>query len=143
MLSSNVKGLNNPQKREVCKNLLKKWKYDIVCFQKTKLSSLNYFVVRSFWGCPFLDWVALDAINTVRRVLLVWDKRVFEKGDHVVGLFSVNVLVKGVVDDFVWACSRVFGPNDDSQQGALWKELTRMHSRWNTVWCVFGDFYTI
>ena len=115
MLSSNVKGLNNPQKREVCKNLLKKWKYDIVCFQKTKLSSLNSFVVRNFWGCPFLDWVALDAINTIRRVLLVWDKRFFEKVDRVVGLFSVNVLVKGVVDDFVWACSRVYGPNDDSQ----------------------------
>ena len=30
------KGVNNPQKREVCKNLLKEWKCDIVCFQKIK-----------------------------------------------------------------------------------------------------------
>ena len=37
----------------------------------------------------------------------------------------------------------VYGPNEDSQQGALWEELSRMHSRWNTAWCVFGDFNTI
>ena len=38
---------------------------------------------------------------------------------------------------------RVFGPNDDSQRGALWEELTRMPSRWNIAWCVFGDFNII
>ena len=109
LLSWNVRGLNNPQKREVCKNLLKEWKCDIVCFQETKLSSLNSLVVRSLWGSPFLDWVVLDAINTAGGVLLVWDKRVFEKVDCAIGLFSVNVLLKGVADDFVWACSGVYG----------------------------------
>ena len=143
LLSWNVRGLNNPQKREVCKNLLKEWKCDIVCFQETKLSSLNSFVVRSLWGSPFLDWVVLDAINTVGGVLLVWDKRVFEKVNCTVGRFSVNVLFKGVVDDFVWACLGVYGPNEDSQRGALWEELSRMHSRWNTAWCVFEDFNII
>ena len=76
-------------------------------------------------------------------MLLVWDKRVYEKIDSATGQFSINVLLKGVVDDFVWACSRVYGPNDDSQRGVLWEELTRTHSRWNTAWCVFGDFNTI
>ena len=64
MLSWNVRGFNNPHKREVCKNLLKEWKCDIVFFQETKLFSLNSFVVQSLWGSPFLDWVVLDAINT-------------------------------------------------------------------------------
>ena len=69
--------------------------------------------------------------------------RVYEKVDCVIGLFSVNVLVKGVVDDFVWTCLGVYGPNDDSQWGVLWEELTRMHSKWNTTWNVIGDFNTI
>ena len=99
----------------------------------TKLSSLNSFVVRSLWGSPFLDWVVLDAINIAGGVLLVWDKRVFEKVGCAVGRFSINVLFKGVVDDFVWACSGVYRPNEDSQRGALWEELSRMHSRWNTA----------
>ena len=41
------------------------------------------------------------------------------------------------------ACSGVYGPNEDNLRGALWEELSRMHSRWNTAWCVFGDFNTI
>ena len=47
LLSWNVRGLNNPQKREVCKNILKEWRYDIVCLQETKLSSLNSALVQS------------------------------------------------------------------------------------------------
>ena len=31
LLSWNVRGSNNPQKREVFKNLLKEWRCDIVC----------------------------------------------------------------------------------------------------------------
>ena len=44
---------------------------------------------------------------------------------------------------FLWACSRVYGPNDDGHWGALWEELTMMHSRWNIAWCVIGDFNII
>ena len=94
LLSWNVRGLNNPQKREICKNLLKEWKCDIVCFQEIKLSSLNSFVVRSLWGSPFLDCSRCS--QYCRGVLLVWDKRVFEKVDCAVGRFSVNVLFKGL-----------------------------------------------
>ena len=47
----------------VCKNLLNEWKCDIVCFQESKLSSLNSSVVRNLWGISFLDWVALDVVN--------------------------------------------------------------------------------
>ena len=48
LLSWNVRGLNNPQKIEVCKNLLKEWKCDIVCFQETKISSINVAFVQSY-----------------------------------------------------------------------------------------------
>ena len=37
----------------------------------------------------------------------------------------------------------MYEPNEDPQRCALWEELSRMHSRWNTTWCVFGDFNTI
>ena len=62
----NVRGLNNPQKREVCKNLLKKWRCDVICLQETKLSSLNSALL-------------LDVVQTSGGVLLIWDKRVVEK----------------------------------------------------------------
>ena len=64
LLSWNVRGLNNPQKRYTVKNLLKEWKCDVVCFQETKLDYVNLAVVKSLWSSPFVDWKALDAIHT-------------------------------------------------------------------------------
>ena len=143
LLSWNVRGLNNPQKREVCKNLLKDWKCNIICFQETKVSSTDVAFVRSLWGSPFTDWTVLDAMQTSRGVLLIWDKRVFEKLDVIVGQFSINVLLRGVVDDFVWACTGVYGPNDDGQRASLWEELSQVRARWPMAWCVVGDFNII
>ena len=70
LLSWNVRGLNNFRKRQVCKNLFKEWKCDIVCFQETKVASIETTFVRSLWGSPFIDWVALDAVQTSGEVLL-------------------------------------------------------------------------
>jgi exonuclease III len=47
LISWNVRGLNNPQKREVVKHLLREWQCDIVCLQETKLDGLDLQMVRS------------------------------------------------------------------------------------------------
>ena len=86
------------------KNLLKEWKCEIVCFQETKLDCTNSITVRSLKGNSYVDWVALDAIHTAGGILVIWDTRVYEKIDCVVGSFSVSVLLKGVADGFVWIC---------------------------------------
>ena len=143
LLSWNVRVLNNPQKREVCKNLLKDWKCDIVCFQETKVSSTDVAFVWSLWGSPFIDWAVLDAVQASGGVLLIWDKRVFEKLDVIARQFSVSVLLRGVVGDFVWACIGVYGSNDDGQQVSLWELSSQVHARWPMAWCVVGDFNII
>ena len=68
MLSWNVRGLNNPHKRDVVKNLLREWKCDTVCFQESKLNSTSSSLVKSLWGSPFVDWGSLDAIHTAGGV---------------------------------------------------------------------------
>ena len=47
LLSWNIRGLNDPKKREVLKNWLRKWKVDAVCLQETKLDGLDLQMVRS------------------------------------------------------------------------------------------------
>jgi hypothetical protein len=47
IISWNVRGLNNPQKRERVKFWLRHWKGDIVCLQETKLDFLDRRIVRS------------------------------------------------------------------------------------------------
>ena len=143
MLSWNVRGLNNPHKRDVVKNLLREWKCDIVCFQESKLDSTSSSLVKSLWGSPFVDWGALDAIHTVGGVILMWDKRVVERVDSVVESFSISVVLKGVLDGFEWICSGVYGLTDESLRDAMRAELDLVRSRWTGAWCLFGDFNVI
>ena len=38
-----------------------------------------------------MDWVALDAVQTTGGILLMWDRRVLERKEVLVGSFSVSV----------------------------------------------------
>ena len=70
-----------------------------------------------------MDWVALDAVQTAGGVLMMWDRRVLERLEIMVGSFSVLVWWQGVGDGFIWACSGVYGPNDNNARGQMWDEL--------------------
>jgi hypothetical protein len=72
----------------------------VVCLQETKLDKVDWRIIQSIWGNRFVDWVALDVVNTARGVLLLWDKRVLELADSTVGKFSVSCLWKGLLDGF-------------------------------------------
>ena len=104
ILSWNVRGLNDFRKRLIVKNLLREWKCDVVCLQETKLSTLDRQMVCSLWSCPYVDWVALDVVQTAGGVLMMWDRRVLERLEFMVGSFFVLVRWHGVGDGFSWAC---------------------------------------
>lgn len=70
-----------------------------------------------------MDWPALDADQTAGGVLIMWDRRVLENLEVLVGSFLVSVQWKDVEDGFIWACSGVYGPNDNNLRGDLWDEL--------------------
>lgn len=55
LLSSNVKRLNEGDKCLRVRNLLRKWKANIVCFQEIMLEFMSCNVVRSLWGCHHVD----------------------------------------------------------------------------------------
>ena len=80
ILSWNVRGLNDSRKCLIVKNLLREWKCDVICLQETKLAGLDRKMVGNLWSCPFVDWVALDAVHTAGGILLMWDRRVLEEG---------------------------------------------------------------
>ena len=131
ILSWNVRGINNPQKRERVRYWLRQWQSDIVCLQETKLDSLDRRLIRSIWGNSYVDWAVLDAVGTAGGVLLLWDKRVVEKIDFFVGRFSVSCLWRGVCDGFTWVGTGLYGPTCDVTRQDLWAELRGIRQRWS------------
>ena len=73
----------------------------------------------------------------------MWDRRVFERVDSVVGSFPISIVLKGVSDGFDWICSRVYGLTDGSLRDAIWAGLDLVKSQWAGAWCLLGDFIVI
>jgi hypothetical protein len=132
LVSWNVRGLNDPKKREVLKNWLRKWKVDVMCLQETKLDKVDWQVMQSIWGNRFAGWEALNAKHTAGGVLLLWDKRVLELTDSKVGTFSVSCCWKGIIDGFEWIGTGVYGPTRDDIRTGLWDELRGVRLQWPT-----------
>ena len=70
----------------------------------------------------------------------MWYRRVLEKLEVMVGHFSVSVRWQGLGDGFIWACSGVYGLNDNNLRGQLWDELIGIQQLWEVPWCFIGDF---
>uniref|UniRef100_A0A2N9GJ10 Reverse transcriptase zinc-binding domain-containing protein n=1 Tax=Fagus sylvatica TaxID=28930 RepID=A0A2N9GJ10_FAGSY len=97
---------------------------------ETKLDCLDLRVVKSIWSNRYADWVGLDAVNTAGGILIMWDKRVVEKLDVLVGSFSVSCHWRGLVDGFDWICSGVYGPHSDEGHIQFLEELSNIRQRW-------------
>ena len=101
------------------KNLLREWKCDVICLQEAKIASINRQLVCNLWSCPYVDWAVLEANQTIGGNLLMWDKRVLDKMEVMVGNFSVSVKWQGLGDEFIWDCSSVYSPNENDERGHM------------------------
>ena len=60
ILSWNVRGVNDPDKRRVIKSFLKSNRVDLVCLQETKVQQMNNVTAHSLGVGRFLNWRALN-----------------------------------------------------------------------------------
>lgn len=82
-------------------------------------------IVRGLWGGSFTGWNVLPASRASGGILLLWDKQAMKCIEEAVGTFSISYKFK-----FVWAFSRVYGPNADYEKHYLWEELSQVFSWW-------------
>ncbi|KAG6632090.1 hypothetical protein CIPAW_13G135200 [Carya illinoinensis] len=99
ILSWNIWGLNDPNRRFQVKNLLRHGKMDIVCLQEIKLNFIDRSIITSLWGCPFVGWVYLASNAVSGGILIMWDRRVVESIGEYTGNYTV-VWFKNVVGGF-------------------------------------------
>ena len=61
---------------------------------------MSWGLIRSLWRSRYVDWLCLDSIGASGGIILMWDTRVVEKVEEVVGQFSVSCKFKEVSSGF-------------------------------------------
>lgn len=143
ILSWNVRGVNEINKRKIIKALISSQKVDLVCLQETKMQDMSLRVVRSLGVGRLLEWGVLNARGTAGGVVVFWDNRVLELVRIEVGLFSISYQFRNCEDGFVWIFSGVYGPTMKRYREFFWEELGVIRGLWNDPWCIGGDFIVI
>ena len=110
LFSWNVRGANNPDKRNVIRNFIRSQRVDLVCLQETKLQEMSSADARSFGVGRLAKWRAVEAEGTAGGILVFWDTRKLELVEAEIGHFSVTCMFKNVEDGFLWEFTRVYVP---------------------------------
>ena len=61
ILSWNVRGLNDREKKRMINLVVRAQKADLVCFLETKVQEMSLKIVKSWGTGRFTDWGAVDA----------------------------------------------------------------------------------
>ena len=101
LLSWNVRGANNCDKRKVIKALIKKNSVDLVCLQETKIQDMSRDLIRSLGVGRVLEWGTVDSRGTAGGIVVFWDNRVLELIDLEKGVYSISYHFKNCVDGFM------------------------------------------
>ena len=131
IISWNVRGVNNLEKRKFIRNFIRTQRVDLVCLQETKIQGMNKALVHSIGVGRFLDCKASDAEGTAGGILLFWDKRRLSLVESKYYSYSFSFLFKMVDDDFQWMFTGVYGPIGRSFKEFFWEELGSIRGMWN------------
>ena len=110
ILSWNVRGVNDKDKRRLIKNVIKSQKVDLVCLQETKIQEMSNGMVRSLGIGRCLEWRALNSRGATRGFVVFWDNRVLQMVEMEVGKFIISCRFKNCDGGFCWSFSEVYGP---------------------------------
>ena len=143
LFSWNVRGANNPNKRNVIRNFITSQRVDLVCLHETKLQKLSSANARSFGVGKLVEWRAVEAEGPVGGILVFWDTRKLELVEAEIGQFSVPCMFKNVEDGFQWAFTGVYGPVKRCKRELFWEELGSVKGLWEGPWCIGGDFNVV
>ncbi|KAJ9704077.1 hypothetical protein PVL29_005385 [Vitis rotundifolia] len=143
ILSWNVRGANDKEKRQVIKSVIKSNKVDVVCLQETKIKEMSMGIVRSLGVGRFLEWRAINSRGAAGGVLVFWDNRLIQLLEVEEGMFTVSCRFKNCEDGLRWVFIGVYGPVNSRDREAFWEELGSIKGLWSDPWCVGGDFNAI
>ena len=126
ILSWNIRGPGSRDKRREVRNIVRRFKCDILILCKTKVESPSHSFLCNIGGGGggrLTKWEPLPYHRTSGGILIGWDDRLLNHVDTYKGQFSLSFKFRSDVDNFDWWLSGVYGPCPSSLKAIVLDEL--------------------
>ena len=144
LLSANVRGLNNPVRRDAVRDLIRDCKATVVCLQESKLHVVDRQCIIEALGVDFADNFAfLPADGTRGGIILAASGRLFDLSNAATTANTITATITSREDGFSWTATGVYGPQGEAQKIAFINELRGLAATRPARWLIFGDFNLI
>ena len=144
ILNWNVRGLNNPARWTVARDLVSETKATIVSLQETKLDQVNVALVNETLGPRFLqNFVVLPALGTRGGILLAVHDEHYKIVSADVGVHTITATVEAFAGGEIWCITVVYGPQDDQEKLQFLGELRWISQDVLDKWLIIEDFNLI
>ena len=70
LISWNVRGANNSDKRNIIRNFIRSQRVDLVCLQETKIQEMSAADARSLWLGRLVEWKVVVAEGNAGGILV-------------------------------------------------------------------------
>jgi exonuclease III len=144
ILNWNVRGLNNPARREVVKSLVRDTKATIVALQETKLQSIDRTLVFETIDSDFVyNFIALPSADLSGGILVAVNSVYFKIISSEMGVHTVTAAISSISGGATWCLTSVYGPQGDNEKLHFLGELRWVNTNVSDKWLVIGDFNMI
>ena len=139
IVSINSRGVGLIEKKNWIRSIARKEKPDFIGIQETKTKSWEISQISKIWGDD-MDFVEVGAIGNSGGIVSIWDKKKFicEFVICETDFLAVIGSWEGVGGPVGFV--NVYGPNSNIERRTTWHKLTRLLSKKEVRWCIFGDF---
>lgn len=138
ILSWNVRGLGNGVKRRLVRELVSRYKQDIVIIQETKMENIDRAVVHSLCCFSNLGWSVLPFVGASGGILMFWNKEIMACDEKWVDKFSLSMVTTVTGDTRQWVLIGVYGPTSGVGLNDFIAELQIIKGRRELPWCIGG-----
>lgn len=136
----NVRGLNNPARRNSVRLFLQSCNASLVCFQESKLVVGDNVMVGQTLGPAFDGFDFLPAEGTRGGILLAWKSDMLLVSTEHKGQFSMTIKVTSLADGKEWLVTSVYGPQDNADKIRFLEEIVEIGRDVQLPWILNGDF---
>lgn len=139
ILSWNVRGMNDRDKRLSVRQSVLVEKPDFVTFQETKLRSINTTMLREMCGRRLDQYLELPAQGTRGGVLLAWCQHKYTLLSSDIREYTVTAAFQNRSDATKLTFTAVYGPTTQRQRCHFFNELRAVRPPVTIPWVVGGD----